>query len=432
MTFSKRLSIILAVLLCVGGFASAADNITVWLTGHNNEEMAIIKDITQSSFTAKTGIEVQYTNLSWADFENRFLMAAASGDAPDVGGAGALFLPELGLRGALVDLSTMPGFQDLYNRSYSSFFRSLQYKGLTFGIPYNSTITVAFQRDDILKDIGIKSITTWDELRQALPKMQARNTNFALQWFLTDTLYADVNNLMWQRGADDYNADLTKSGYDTPEAIKAFTDYVELYTKYKIPKEVPKFQAFMNGELAILLEYPNFYQNLMTAAPQIAGKWSMTQAPGYNIGGKINRTTTGGGSSLGIFESSKKKNQAWEFIKWITDEKTQLDISTRIMEQIKGTLFLPANSIALKKVNLDKEAVTAFSNALDVSTSSVYGLVAPRHRRRYLQMAAQKAILQGTNPDKAIREAADEHNSEIKKKQVEYDRYIKKLLNQKK
>ena len=102
------------------------------------------------------------------------------------------------------------------------------------------------------------------------------------------------------------------------------------------------------------------------------------------------------------------------------------------MEQIKGTLFLPANSIALKKVNLDKEAVTAFSNALDVSTSSVYGLVAPRHRRRYLLMAAQKAILQGTNPDKAIREAADEHNSEIKKKQVEYDRYIKKLLNQKK
>ena len=47
-------------------------------------------------------------------------------------------------------------------------------------------------------------------------------------------------------------------------------------------------------------------------------------------------------------------------------------------------------------------------------------------------MAAQKAILQGMDPEKAIREAADEHNSEISRKQSEYDRFIKRLLEEQK
>lgn len=427
----KRIWCLLVAILVLSSIASAV-SIDVWLTGHNNEEMGIIKELTESQFTAQTGITVNYTNLSWSDFENRFLLAAASGEAPDVGGAGALFLPELGLRGALIDLSNMSDFNEIYNRSYPGFYRSLQFKGLTFGIPYTATVTTAFQRDDILRDLGINSINTWDELKQVLPKMQARNTNFSLQWFMTETLYADVNMFMWQRGADDYNADLTKSGYDDPQTIIAFKDYVELHTKYKIPKEIPAFQAFINGELAMTLNYPNFYQNLVHAAPQINGKWSVVQAPGYNIGGKLNRTTTGGGSALGIFDSSKKKKEAWNFIKWITEEKTQIEISTRIMKQIQGALFIPSSRGAIGKINLTQQAVETYDKALNIATSSIYGLVAPRHRRRYLQMAAQKAILNGFDPEKAIREAADEHNVEIKRKQVEYDRYIKKLLDQKK
>ncbi len=432
MKSSRNFWILLTILVCLSLSAGAAEKISVWLTGHINEEMNIIKEITETAFTAKTGIAVEYTNLSWADFENRFLMAAASGDAPDVGGAGALFLPELGLRGALMDLSQMPGFADISKRSYPGFYRSLQYKNMTFGIPYTATVSTAFQRDDLLNALGIKSIDTWDELRQVLPKLQAKNSNVSLQWFMSETLYADVNMFMWQRGADDYNADLTKSGYDTPECITAFRDYVELYTKHKIPKDIPILQALINGDLAMTIQYPNFFQNLTVSSPQLAGKWSMVQVPGYNVGGKLNRTSTGGGSAVGIFDSSKKKTQAWEFIKWLTDETTQLEISNRVMNQIKGTIFLPSIRGGVNKIPIDSKAAQVFENALNVATSSIYGLVAPRHRRRYLQMAAQKAILNGENPEKAIRDAAEEHNSEIKKKQVEYDRFIKKLLDKKK
>ena len=93
----KKGYVILLIVLVLSCLVSAADKITVWLTGHSNEEIAIIRSLTETTFTAQTGIAVDFSNLSWSDFENRFLMAAASGDAPDVGGAGTLFLPELGV-----------------------------------------------------------------------------------------------------------------------------------------------------------------------------------------------------------------------------------------------------------------------------------------------------------------------------------------------
>jgi len=421
--------VITAMIICLVSFCTFAKSIEVWLTGHSNEEMGIIQELTEATFTAQTGIAVNYTTLSWGDNENRFLLAAASGEAPDVGGTGGLFLPELGLRGAMIDLSKMPNFEEVYNQTYPNFYRGLHYQGVIFGVPYTANVTTAFQRDDILQEVGIGEITTWDELKTVLPKLQANGSNFSLQWFLSEILYADVNMFMWQRGADDYNKDLTRSGYDDPEAIVAFTDYVEFYTKYKIPKEIPAFQAFLKGELAVTLNYTNFYMTLVHAAPQIAGKWSMVQAPGYVIGGEINRTTTGGGSALGIFDSSKKKKEAWEFIRWITSEQTQLEICARIMNQIQGALFLPSNRGAALKIDIDKETAISYDRALSEATGSVYGLVAPRHRRRYLQMAAQKAILTDVDPKTAMLEAAQEHNAEISRKQREYERYIKVLLD---
>ncbi len=423
--------LLLLLVFFVSNISLATNNsISVWLTGHTNEEMAIIRELTKSLFTTQTGISVSFDNLSWSDFENRFLMAAAVGETPDVGGAGAMFLPELGLRGALIDLRTMADFKQVKSRTYQSFYRSLEYKGLTFGIPYYATASIAFQRDDLLKELGVNTIDTWDELKKVLPKMQIKGTNFSLQWFLTESLHFDVNMMMWQIGADDYNTDLTKSGYDSYECLLAFRDYTELYTKYKIPKDIPVLQAFSTGELALTIQYLSFYQNLTLAAPQITGKWSMVPAPGYLVNNKLNQTTSGGSPALGIFKLSNKKEEAWQFISWFTEEKTQAELYNRIRKRLASSIFIPANKNAILLSDLKKDLAKVFNTALENCTSSVYGLVAPKHRRRYLLMAAQKAILTNIEPEIAILEAAAEHNEEIRRKQVEYDRYIKKLLTQ--
>lgn len=92
---------------------------------------------------------------------------------------------------------------------------------------------------------------------------------------------------------------------------------------------------------------------------------------------------------------------------------------------------MPTNRSAIMQMHMDKDILTLFCDALEEGSRSIYGLVAPRNRRRYLQMAVQKCIFNGEDPEKAIVEAAKEHNAEIVKKQQEYDRFIKKLLDAK-
>ena len=48
----------LGVLLLALALPIQAKTIKVWLTGHSNEQLRIISDLTESQFTAKTGIAV--------------------------------------------------------------------------------------------------------------------------------------------------------------------------------------------------------------------------------------------------------------------------------------------------------------------------------------------------------------------------------------
>ncbi|MDD2430219.1 MAG: extracellular solute-binding protein [Firmicutes bacterium] len=406
--------------------------LTVWLTGVNNEVLNIYKDLVDESFTAKTGIEVRFTNLSWGDFENRFILAAASGEAPDVGGMGPLFAPELGIRGAVIDLkATFDDFDEVTKNLYPAVFRSLSYQGSVFGVHYDANFSMTgFQRDDILQQHGVGSLETWEEVRRALPKLQANGSNLSLAWQLSTDLYEDANMFMWQHGGDDYTSDLKASGYYEPEAIRGFTEYVELYTKYNIDRASPVVQAFSDGSLFYFIQQPPWYSNLLLAHPQLQGKWSIVQVPGTLRDGVIHRESSVAGNALSIFKTSEMKEEAWDFIKWIISEPIQVEIATRTIASSGGHLALPADLNAITKVNLPERDILVYQRALEEGTTSVYGLVAPRHRRRYLQFAAEEAILMNVPPEEALMKYAQEHSFEIRKKETEYARFIQRMLEE--
>ena len=149
---------------------------------------------------------------------------------------------------------------------------------------------------------------------------------------------------------------------------------------------------------------------------------------GSQIANQLNIDTFIGGLALTISEKSKQPQAAWEYIKWLTSTPVQIELAKAFMEQIQGTMFIPANKEAMSKIPILPDDARTLQKQAQGSRSSIYGLVAPRNRRRYLQMAAQEVILLGTDPETAIRKAASEHNEEIRKKNVEYERFIKKLL----
>lgn len=420
--------LLVSILVLVLSLPSFAVTIDVWLQ-HTNEEMKILREITDK-FTEKTSIEVNYTYVNPADSETVFLMAAASGTAYDVGGVGSLFAPDLGLRGAVINLAQFPDYEEFAANFPPMYFNSLQYQGLVFGIPYRSYLYLTYQRTDILQDLGIAPVTTWTELKSILPRLQAQGMNFALTFGISESVYADVNMFMWQYGGDDYNEDLTKSGYDSPESIAGFKEFAEIYTQYKIPQQVVAYQSFTQGELPILMQSGHFATNLEVSAPQLAGKWQMTPAIGTMRDGELHIESFIGGVALVISKDSKNPQAAWEYIKWLCSVETQTEITTRLAQQIRGNLFIPANSEAIGNMPVGEENALTLRKQAEGSRASMYGLVAPRLRRRYLQFAAEEVVLLGRDPEEAIRKAAADHNEEIRKKTIEYDRFIKRMLEE--
>jgi ABC-type glycerol-3-phosphate transport system substrate-binding protein len=79
-----------------------------------------------------------------------------------------------------------------------------------------------------------------------------------------------------------------------------------------------------------------FYANLQAAAPEIKGLWDFNQVPGTVLeDGSINNTVASTATGCVIFNNSKKKQAAWEFLKWWTDTDAQINFGREI-ESIQG------------------------------------------------------------------------------------------------
>lgn len=86
----------------------------------------------------------------------------------------------------------------------------------------------------------------------------------------------------------------------------------------------PEWQgAFQRGQIATV-QYGNWFGGLLKRAyaTDQAGKWSVTLPPGTD--GK--RSCNSGGDYIGIFKSSKNKQAAWAFVKWLVTNDESLKL----------------------------------------------------------------------------------------------------------
>src|SRR5690606_35855453 len=114
---------------------------------------------------------------------------------------------------------------------------------------------------------------------------------------------------------------------------------------------------FRMGEMPLGISNYGDYNTLSVFAPELRGQWGMAPIPGVRMpDGTINRTapvahnvmigtelTPQGTTGSIIMAKSKKKEQAWEFLKWWTRTDTQVRFG-REMEALMGAPFLYATA----------------------------------------------------------------------------------------
>lgn len=422
---------LLVFLLTFGSIWTLAVDLKMWMVGVSNEQAKIINEILAEDFTPKTGIKPQIDPLPWAESDRRMQLAAASGDAPDIALMSGLLAAELGVRGAMVDLKAEFGsdFNNHIKDSFPNAFRTYEFQGAVFGVPFQMAVSPMVYRIDILNDLGIAKPVIWDDIRTIIPKLQAKQMNFALAYGILAESFRDFQMFLWQNGGDMYTEDRTKSAWDTPQSIKAFKEYTALYTEYKIPQAPQHFESFRRGELPVACIPWWTYANYSIGLPELTGKFNLSVVPGTKRDGKVYHTNWAAGTPLAMFQSSKHKKEAWMLMKFMTSAEFQKRYTKMISERIPGSIYLPSTRSAYSSMPIPEEHRKIFLEQAEQSTTPPFAIASEMVVNRYIEFAINEVVVQKLNPEECLKKAAAQMNSDLKTRIADYNRFIKKYTS---
>lgn len=326
------------------------------------DQSQVLNSLIKNSFTPKTGLTVKLEIVSTS-----IINGILSGNAPDLVLQQSRSSPvNLAMRGALVDLSEFDDFEEVLGRFQEGAAEPYYYNGGCYAVPDTQSFMVMFYRKDVLDALEIEAPETWEEYTAAAVKILRNNMQISLPYTkMNGTAAADGGvgalslypTLLIQNGVSIYNDERNKCNLDSAGAISVFADWTELYTDYKILKEANFYNRFRLGTMPLGIAQYNLYTQIVTAAPEISGKWGIALVPGTEKSdGTIVHSVSGAGSGASILKISENKEAAWEFIKWWTDADTQFTYSENI-ECVLGPTgrVMTSNVEAFSQMSWSKE-----------------------------------------------------------------------------
>jgi ABC-type glycerol-3-phosphate transport system substrate-binding protein len=322
----------------IGNVTETDKSISVWV-GSGRDQAQIIKAMIDDLFTQKykTGVNVSLV-------QGTLLEATMAGKGPDVALNVARYLPvDLAVRGALAPIDGAEGFEANKSNFQSTAFIPYTFKNHIYAMPETQEYNMMFYRKDIFAELQITPPQTWQELYSIIPLLERRNMDIGVPSLIPqqagDTYMPfprTFGTMLIQRGLNFYADDLSKTSFDDKKAIDAYKEFVDLYREYGLPVYYDFANRFRTGEMPIGIAPYSIYNFLYIFAPEIRNLWEMVPIPGtIEADGTINRSEEGYGSACVVFQKTKNKDSAIQFVMWWTSEIAQTRYG-REMESLMG------------------------------------------------------------------------------------------------
>lgn len=354
----------------IGGTAATEDagEITIWVNW-GRDQTQVLSNLIQDSFTPETGIGVKLEIVNAS-----LIMGILSGNFPDLSLNLARTGPvNLGMRGALYDLTNFSAAKDpkystvddgsTYLLDYETVLKRFQesadvpywYEGGLYALPETQSFYIMFYRTDVFENLGIEDPTTanngqgwtWDDYLKAGTILQRNNMEACIPYTkiaTSTTVDAGMGSLslfptiLTQNNVPLYNDELNATTFTSSEAISAFTTWTDFYTKHGIAKQIDMYNRFRAGTAPLGIATYSLYTQLTQVAPEIQGRWTIAPIPGtMQEDGTINRSIAGAGTGCSVVAPSSNKDQAWQFLCWLTSAKVQLRYNNNV-ESILGAV----------------------------------------------------------------------------------------------
>ncbi|MDR6320649.1 ABC transporter substrate-binding protein [Actinoplanes couchii] len=265
------------------------------------------------------------------DYVAKVGAAAGAGGLPDLFAADIVYVPNWTEAGLFHDLTESVGQLPYADKINKGHLDAGTYEGKKYVLPFVLDLSVIFWNKALYKEAGLdpeRGPTTLDEFKsqalavQKLNKKDTYGTYFGgncggcnvFTWF----------PMIWASGEEVMADGGKKSLLDGPAAQKVYGTWRELQAAGAIaPGSKDEtgatwVAAFQEGKVGVM-PYPATL--LPTAAKTV--DVGVTAIPGVTAG---EGSTFVGGDGIGISKDSKKTQQAWNFLSWLTSEEAQVKV----------------------------------------------------------------------------------------------------------
>lgn len=395
--------------------------ITMWINWGQDQAM-VLNSLIKDSFTPQTGINVRIDVVN-ASLINGIL----SGNFPDLSLHLARTEPvNLGIRGALYDLTNFEDCDEVLDRFQETSEEPYRYGDALYALPDTQSYFLMYYRKDIMEKLELDVPSTWDEFKHAAMVIQRNNMNVYVpytQITTSTTVNTGIGSLnllptlMAQNGLSLYNEAKTETILDSKAAIEVFDFWTDLYTEYGYLKEAEFYNRLRVGVVPLGIAPLATYMNLYSAAPEIAGRWSVALVPASE---NKNRTIAGAGTGCAIIKQSDKKAEAWEFLKWWTSAETQTRYNNNV-ESILGMIgrTTTANVEAFQNLAWDSEHLSVMEEQR-LQVKEVPEVPGSYYLSRAIDQAYWTVVNGESNAKDAVMKWSKVANEEIARKIKEY------------
>jgi multiple sugar transport system substrate-binding protein len=262
----------------------------------------------------------------------------AGGGTVDVIGGDVIWPAQLAANGWIMELSDL-FTEEMQSNYLSGPLDSGKYQDGIYGVPWYADAGMLWYRKDLMQKSGFdKPPETWDELMSIAAKVQ-KDSGLLYGYVGQGSEYeGGVCNgceFVWNAGGEFLDPDdPTKVILDSEESRAGLGSEAELVAEGIAPlamatyKETESLTAFMNQDAVFLRNWPYTYASLADPAAgstfnpkTVYDQVGVAPIPVNEKGTKSYRTL--GGWSFLINNFSTKKEQAWEFIQYMTSPEVR-------------------------------------------------------------------------------------------------------------
>jgi len=308
----------------------------------------------------RTHADIYVERLDVGRMEEKFLASVAGGVPPDVALFDRFKLAAYGARGALRPLNDLIKRDSIRAEDFfKATWEECLYQGQMFGMPFNTDVRVLFYNKDLFREAGLdpkRPPRTWEELVAYSDRLTRRDASGRIIQTGFVPLPGWGNTWLylygWQKGGHFMSADGSRVTCDDPRIVEALEWVVAFVDRYNY-RDLEAFRSgfgaatemhpFLRGKMAMTGDEGFLMSIIKRYNPSL--NYGVAPLP-YPKDGV--RATWSGGFALVIPTGARHVEEAWTFIKWMTQPGPQL-LYGQISEQMPANIHAANDSAFLSQ-----------------------------------------------------------------------------------